>query len=40
MTTGNDQNLSGGLWWAMTPSGSTPGAKPSATKSSSGGGGW
>jgi predicted lipoprotein with Yx(FWY)xxD motif len=40
MTSGNDQNLSGGLWWAMTPSGATPGATPSATKSSSGGGGW
>ena len=35
MTSGNDQNLSGGLWWAMTPSG----AKPGAT-TSSGGGGW
>jgi len=42
--TGNGKNLSGGLWWEMTVSGSTPpaaaGAVSSATpKSSSGGGG-
>lgn len=24
MTTGNGQNASGGLWWAMTPSGNKP----------------
>lgn len=34
--TGNGLNLSGGLWWAMTPSG----AKPSSTSSGSGGGGY
>jgi predicted lipoprotein with Yx(FWY)xxD motif len=33
--TGNAKNLSGGLWWAMTPSGSKLGAA-----SSSGGGGY
>ena len=42
--TGNGKNLSGGLWWEMTVSGSTPpaaaGAVSSATpKASSGGGG-
>ena len=42
--TGNGKNLSGGLWWEMTVSGSTPpaaaGAISSATpKSTSGGGG-
>jgi predicted lipoprotein with Yx(FWY)xxD motif len=41
MTSGNGKNLSGGLWWAMTPSGSKPsggGATPSSSTSSSGGG--
>ena len=43
--TGNGKNLSGGLWWEMTVSGSTPpaaaGAVSSATpKSTSGGGGY
>jgi len=43
--TGNGKNLSGGLWWEMTVSGSTPpaaaGAVSSATpKASSGGGGY
>ena len=33
---GNDINTSGGLWWAMTPSG----AKLSKSKGSSGGGGY
>ncbi len=35
---GNGQNLSGGLWWAMTPSGAKPAAKatPSSSSSSSG----
>jgi predicted lipoprotein with Yx(FWY)xxD motif len=38
-TGGNGLNLSGGLWWAMTPSGSKPGApKPAASSSSSSGG--
>ncbi|MGO9082218.1 MAG: hypothetical protein ACLQDY_24855 [Streptosporangiaceae bacterium] len=35
---GNGLNASGGLWWAMTPSGAKLAAKPSASKSSSGGG--
>jgi predicted lipoprotein with Yx(FWY)xxD motif len=40
-TGGNAKNLSGGLWWAMTPSGSKLGAKPAAhTSTSSGGGGY
>lgn len=34
-TSGNGKNLSGGLWWAMTPSGKKDGSK----KSSSGSGG-
>jgi predicted lipoprotein with Yx(FWY)xxD motif len=34
-TSGNGKNLSGGLWWAMTPSG----AKPSGHSSSSSGSG-
>jgi hypothetical protein len=38
-TGGNGKNASGGLWWAMTPSGSRPSAKPSASSSSSGYGG-
>jgi len=40
MTSGNAQNLSGGLWWAMTPSGAKPAAAPSSSSSSSGGGGY
>lgn len=41
MTSGNGTNLSGGLWWAMTPSGSKPsGSKSSSPSSSSGGGGY
>jgi predicted lipoprotein with Yx(FWY)xxD motif len=36
---GNGQNLSGGLWYEATPSGSTPAAGSSATASSSSGGG-
>jgi predicted lipoprotein with Yx(FWY)xxD motif len=37
---GNGKNLSGGLWWAMTPSGNKPAATAAASpsKSSSGGG--
>jgi predicted lipoprotein with Yx(FWY)xxD motif len=42
MTTGNGVNASGGLWWAMTPSGAkpsaAPGPSPSNTSSGSGGG--
>lgn len=38
MTSGNGTNLSGGLWWAMTPSGAKPGAAASPSPSSSGGG--
>jgi predicted lipoprotein with Yx(FWY)xxD motif len=39
---GNGKNVSGGLWWAMTPSGAKLAASPapSATKSSSGGYGY
>ena len=40
MTSGNGQNLSGGLWWAMTPSGAKPGGTPSPSSTSSGGGGY
>jgi predicted lipoprotein with Yx(FWY)xxD motif len=38
---GNGKNLSGGLWWAMTPSGAKLAAAPSSgsSSSSSGGGG-
>jgi len=38
---GNGKNVSGGLWWAMTPSGAklTGGAKPSPSKSKGSGGG-
>jgi len=32
---GNGKNLSGGLWWAMTPSGAKPAAHPSGSSSSS-----
>jgi predicted lipoprotein with Yx(FWY)xxD motif len=41
-TSGNAKNLSGGLWWAMTPSGAKLGAAPkaSASASSSSGGGY
>ena len=37
---GNGLNVSGGLWWAMTPTGAKLGASPAptASKSSSGGG--
>jgi predicted lipoprotein with Yx(FWY)xxD motif len=38
MTGGNGKNLSGGLWWAMTPTGTKPAAAPSPSTSSSGGG--
>ena len=42
--TGNGKNLSGGLWWEMTVSGSTPapaaGAGSTATATSGGGGGY
>jgi predicted lipoprotein with Yx(FWY)xxD motif len=40
---GNGFNASGGLWWAMTPSGAKLGASapaPSGSSSSSGGGGY
>jgi predicted lipoprotein with Yx(FWY)xxD motif len=39
---GNGLNLSGGLWWAMTPSGAKLGAaaSPSGSSSSSSGGGY
>jgi predicted lipoprotein with Yx(FWY)xxD motif len=42
-TTGNGKNLSGGLWFAITPAGGKPGSpgpQPSTSKSSSGGGGY
>jgi len=40
-TSGNGKNLSGGYWWAMTPSGAKPAApKASSSSSSSGGGGY
>jgi predicted lipoprotein with Yx(FWY)xxD motif len=40
MTGGNGKNLSGGLWWAMTPSGSKPmAAHPTPSMSSSSGSG-
>lgn len=39
-TGGNGKNLSGGLWWAMTPSGAKPSAAPAASASSSSGGGY
>jgi predicted lipoprotein with Yx(FWY)xxD motif len=39
MTSGNGKNLSGGLWWAMTPTGAKPAAAPSSSPSSSTGGG-
>jgi predicted lipoprotein with Yx(FWY)xxD motif len=37
MTSGNDLNASGGLWWAMTPTGSMAKATPSSSSSSSSG---
>lgn len=37
--TGNDVKASGGLWWAMTPSGATAKATGSGSGSGSGGGG-
>jgi predicted lipoprotein with Yx(FWY)xxD motif len=39
MTGGNGKNLSGGLWWAMTPSGAKVTSAPSGSSSSSTGGG-
>jgi len=38
MVSGNDKNLSGGLWWAMTPSGSKPsgGAAPQPSTTTGG----
>jgi predicted lipoprotein with Yx(FWY)xxD motif len=36
---GNDLNASGGLWWAMTPSGAKPSASTSSSSSGSGSGG-
>jgi predicted lipoprotein with Yx(FWY)xxD motif len=39
--TGNDLNASGGLWWAMTPTGKDLSSKSaSSSSSSSSGGGW
>jgi predicted lipoprotein with Yx(FWY)xxD motif len=41
VVTGNGKNLSGGLWWAMTPSGAKPtagGSAPSPSSSTSSGG--
>jgi predicted lipoprotein with Yx(FWY)xxD motif len=35
---GNGQNLSGGVWWAMTPSGAKLAAAPAPSASSGGGG--
>jgi predicted lipoprotein with Yx(FWY)xxD motif len=43
MTSGNGSKLSGGFWWAMTPSGAKPSASSSASSSpssSTGGGGY
>lgn len=42
MVGGNGKNLSGGLWWAMTPSGAKPsgGAAPQPSTSTSTGGGY
>jgi predicted lipoprotein with Yx(FWY)xxD motif len=39
MTSGNGLNASGGLWWAMTPSGAKAAATPSSSSSSSSGSG-
>lgn len=39
MANGNGKNLSGGLWWAMTPTGAKPKAAPAGSSSSSTGGG-
>jgi len=38
--TGNDLNASGGLWWAMTPSGGIPSAGSSSSSPASSGGSW
>jgi predicted lipoprotein with Yx(FWY)xxD motif len=38
--TGNDKNLSGGLWWAMTPSGVKIGAPSGGSTSAPAGGGY
>jgi len=42
MVSGNGKNLSGGLWYAMTPSGAKPkaGAAPAPSTSTSSGGGY
>jgi predicted lipoprotein with Yx(FWY)xxD motif len=40
MTSGNGITASGGKWWAMTPSGSTLGAKPATSPSSPSSGGY
>jgi len=37
---GNGLNLSGGLWWAATPSGAKLGASPASSPTNSGGGGY
>ena len=37
--TGNGKNLSGGLWWEMTVSGSTPAANAASTATATSGGG-
>jgi predicted lipoprotein with Yx(FWY)xxD motif len=37
---GNGQNLSGGLWWALTPTGAKLAAAAKPSSSSSGGGGY
>ena len=37
--TGNGLNVSGGLWWAMTPSGAKLGSSPAPSSSTSSGGG-
>jgi predicted lipoprotein with Yx(FWY)xxD motif len=38
--TGNGLNLSGGLWWAMTPNGARLGSSPSGGSTGGGGGGY
>jgi predicted lipoprotein with Yx(FWY)xxD motif len=40
VVTGNGKNLSGGLWWAMTPSGAKPTGGAAAPPTSSGGYGY
>jgi predicted lipoprotein with Yx(FWY)xxD motif len=37
-TSGNGTNLSGGLWWAMTPTGAIPKAHPATSSSAPSGG--